>query len=75
MTKDKLYVSIPNVYYWERIARIIKRGFGIPVSDASHLQSWDIITLKQLIYQVGFKIINHRWSIFEKEIIIIIVQQ
>jgi hypothetical protein len=62
-------VIIPNVYYWARILRTIKRGFSIPINYRTlHLQVWDIITIHQFARLNGLEIVDHRWRLREVDL-------
>lgn len=68
-----LYIQIPNIFYYKRFLRLIKRGFDIPVNyRTSHLQIWDIVTLKQLMYFTGLEIIDHHFRFWEKEFFVVV---
>lgn len=68
-----LYIEIPNIYHYIRILRTIKRGVNIPIDlKTLHLQLWDIITITQLLYQSGFDIIKIYWSLFNRNLMVIV---
>ena len=69
--KGRLFIIVPHVYYYIRILRTIKRGIRIPIPPTSHLQVWDIITMKQLMLHTGLEIVDSRFSIFDKDLWIV----
>lgn len=69
----KLLIAYPNVFYYMRILRTIKRGAKIPVSlGTTHKQMFDLITIKQLFYLCEIKRYKFFWSIFDKYFKIVI---
>lgn len=62
VSKSKLRVIIPNVYYFKRILRaLIKPGYKVNPGTL-HLQAWDLLALKRLLKQVeAVEILNVEW--------------
>lgn len=66
--KGVLEIRLPNVYYYVRILRTIKRGFKIPVAfGTKHLQIWDVITMHQLLHSCDLMFISGDGSVLNKE--------
>lgn len=67
VSRGVLSISVPNVYYYKRILRTIKRGWRIPVNYRTrHLQVWDVKTMRQLLHRVGLRAVWGRFSVFSK---------
>ena len=62
--RGSMYISIPNVYYYRVLLRTVQKGWKIPVNyRTDHLQAWDVITMKQLLYQAGLSMVRGRFGL------------
>lgn len=49
VTKSKLYIKIPNVYYFRRILRALVHPYYKTRFGVLHLQAWDLLEFKRLL--------------------------
>jgi len=72
--KGWLYISVPNVYYYRRTLRTVQKGWGLPVNyRTEHLQVWDVITMRQLLYAVGLRVLSARFSVWSRYLELVVV--
>lgn len=65
VSKSKLRIKIPNVYYFKRIGRALKNpNYKVPFG-VLHLQAWDLLAIKRLVKQIkNLDIIKLEWVDF-----------
>lgn len=65
VSKSKLRIKIPNVYYFKRILRAILNPYYKVKPGVLHLQAWDLLAMKRLVKQIeGLEIIKLGWVDF-----------
>ncbi|MEM3641293.1 MAG: methyltransferase domain-containing protein, partial [Candidatus Bathyarchaeia archaeon] len=62
-TNGEIIISVPNVWYWRRIARAIieKQKIFREPPKIDHKQAWDIYEFHNLANQVGLRIAKVKW--------------
>jgi SAM-dependent methyltransferase len=58
----KIWISIPNVWYWRRIIRTKPKKFtSDPSPEEYHKQGWDIHEIYSLAHSVGLEVTGGVW--------------
>lgn len=65
VTKSKLHIKIPNVYYFKRILRALVNPYYKTRFGVLHLQAWDLLAFKRLLKIINnLEIIKLEWVDF-----------